>query len=110
MVSIRFKNGAVGTLNTFGNASRHDERVAIHGNKGCLVFHLHQWGIRSVLLNDEPIEIPKRIRESSPDAEFFKWIRNGGKGYEPPDFALQVSRLTEAVYKSVAGKRPVKVR
>ncbi|MDP6117672.1 MAG: Gfo/Idh/MocA family oxidoreductase [Planctomycetota bacterium] len=110
VVSIRFKNGAVGTLNTFGNASRHDERVAIHGNKGCLVFHLHQWGIRSVLLNDEPIEIPKRIRESSPDAEFFKWIRNGGKGYEPPDFALQVSRLTEAVYKSVAGKRPVKVR
>jgi predicted dehydrogenase len=110
VVSIRFENGAVGTLNTFGNASRHDERIAIHGSKGCLVFHLHQWGIKSVLLNDEPVEIPNRIRESSPDADFFKWIRNGGKGYESPDFALQVSRLTEAVYKSVEQQKPVKVR
>lgn len=110
VVSIRFKNGAVGTLNTFGNASRHDERIAIHGSKGCLVFHLHQWGIKSVLLNDEPIKIPHRIRESSPDAEFFKWIRTGCKGYESPNFALQVSRLTESVYESVKQKKPVKVR
>lgn len=108
-VNVRFKGGAMGSLNTLGNAGRHDERIAIHGSKGCLVFHLHQWGVKSVLLNDEPVEIPPRIEETTPDAAFFKLIRNGGKGYSPPDFALQVARLSEAAYRSASGKKPVKV-
>ena len=109
VVSVRFKGGAVGTLNTLGNASRHDERIAIHGSEGCLVFRLHQWRIQSVLLNDEPVTIPSRVKETSPDEAFYKWIRNGGKGYELPDFALQVARLSEAAYRSVDEKRPVRV-
>ena len=43
------------------------------------------------------------------DEAFFGMIRNGGKGYEPADFALQGARLSEAAYRSVAGKKPVKV-
>ena len=109
VVNIKFKGDAVGTLNTFGNALVHDERIAIHGSKGCIVFHLHQWRVRDVLLNGEPLKIPARIRETSPDQAFFKWIRNGGKGYETPDFALQVARVSEAAYKSVDAKMPVKV-
>ena len=109
VVNVRFGNGALGTLNTFGSASRHDERIAIHGSEGCIVFHLHQWGVKSMLLNDEPVEIPKRIKEGSPDAAFFRWIRNGGKGYETADFALQVARLSEAAYKSLERKKPVRV-
>lgn len=109
VVNIRFKGGAVGTLNTFGNALVHDERIAIHGSKGCIVFHLHQWKIRDVLLNGEPIRIPSRIRQTSPDEAFFKWIRNGGKGYEAPDFALQVARVSEAAYKSVQAGKSVRV-
>ncbi len=109
VANVRFKGGAVGTLNTLGNASRHDERIAIHGSEGCLVFRLHQWRIQSVLLNDEPVTIPSRVKETSPDEAFYKWIRNGGKGYEPPDFALQVARLSEAAYRSVDQKRPVRV-
>ena len=109
VVNVRFKGGALGTLNTLGNAARHDERIALHGSEGCIVFHLHQWALHDVLLNDEPLKIPARIKEDSPDAAFFRWIRNGGKGYEPPDFALQVARLSEAAYRSVREKRPVKV-
>lgn len=109
VVSVRFKGGAVGTLNTFGNARNHDERLAIHGSKGCIVFHLHQWELISVLVNNEPMEIPARIKESSPDAEFFKRIRNGGKGYEPPVFALQVAKLSEAAYKSWERRQPIRV-
>ena len=108
VVNVRFKGGAVGTLNTFGNASRHDERLAIHGSEGCIVFYLHQWQVKSVLVNDEPMSIPARIRDSSPDAAFFRNIRSGGKGYEPPEFAFQVARLSEAAYKSAAQKKPVK--
>ena len=109
VVNVRFKGGALGTLNTFGNAARHDERIAIHGSDGCIVFHLHQWRVAEVLLNDEPLKIPARIKEDSPDAAFFRAIRSGGKGYEPPHFALQVARLSEAAYRSVQEKRPVKV-
>lgn len=109
VVNVHFKGGALGSLNTFGSASRHDERIAIHGSEGCLVFHLHQWQIKAVLLNDQPLEIPPRIREDNPDAAFFRWIRNRGKGYEQPWYALEVARLSEAAYKSAKLGRPVKV-
>ena len=109
VVNVQFKNGALGTLNTFGNARLHDERVAIHGSEGSLVFHLHGWKVKSVRLNDERIKIPARVKDQSPDAAFFQWIRSGGKGYEKPDFALQVARLSEAAYKSIDRKKPVKV-
>ncbi|MCZ6632804.1 MAG: Gfo/Idh/MocA family oxidoreductase [bacterium] len=109
VVNVRFKGGASGTLNTFGNAGCHDERIAIHGSKGCIVFHLHRWQVKSVLVNDRPMKVPARIKERTPDEAFFGMIRNGGKGYEPADFALQVARLSEAAYRSVAGKKPVKV-
>ena len=110
VVNLKFKSGALGTLNSFGNASRHDERLAISGSEGSLVLHLHQWRVKSFLLNDEPVDIPSRIGHGTPDQTFFNWIRNGGKGYEKQDFALQVSRLTEATYRSAERKQPVKVR
>ena len=107
---VRFGNGAIGTLTTTGDASRHDERLAVSGGEGSLVLHLHQWRVRSMLLNDEPVDLPKRIQPSTPDAAFFRWIRNGLRGYEPQDFALQVARLTEAAYRSAEENRPVRVR
>jgi predicted dehydrogenase len=110
VVSIRFDNGAVGTLNFIGNTARHDERLAIHGSDGCLVYQQHQWRMQSVQLNGEEAQIPAKYKDSSPDAAFLKYIRTGGKGYEPPTFAVEVARLTEAAYKSAeAGGKPVKV-
>ena len=109
VVAVRFDGGAYGTLNTFGNASRHDERIAIHGSEGSLVFHLHQWHVKSVLLNDEPLSIPGRIQEDTPDDAFFRMIRNGGKGYELPHFALAVSQVSEAAYQSITAGKPVQV-
>ena len=107
-LNIRFSNGALGSLHFTGSADRHDERLAIQGDAGCVVFHLHQWGIREVLLNGEPLAVPARIKEQSPDASFLRWMR-GGKGYEEADFALQVARLTEAAYKSADLNRTVRV-
>ena len=109
-VVVDFSNDAIGTLTTTGNAARHDERLAISGSEGSLVLHLHQWQVRSMRLNDEPVELPKRIKPSTPDAALFRWIRNGLAGYEPQDFALQVSRLTEAAYRAAEESRPVNVR
>ncbi len=107
---VRFANDAIGTLNTTGNASRHDERLAISGSEGSLVLHLHQWGVRSMLLNDEPVELPKRIKPSTPDAAFFVWMRNGLRHYETQDFALQVSRLAQAAYRSAEENGPARIR
>ena len=109
VVNVQFKGGAVGTLNTFGNAAVHDERIAIHGSTGCIVFHLHQWGIKSVLVNDKPMVVPKRIKADTPDDAFFRMIRNGGQGYELPHFALAVAQVSEAAYVSVKKGKPTKV-
>jgi predicted dehydrogenase len=110
VVSIRFDNGAIGTLNFIGNTALHDERLAIHGDAGCLVYQQHQWRMQSVLLNGEPAKIAAKYKESSPDAAFLHHIRTGGKGYESPVFAVEVAHLTEAAYKSAkAGGKPVRV-
>ena len=109
VLNVRFEGGALGTISTFGNAIEHDERIAIHGAEGSIVFHLYKWHVKAVLVNDEPMTIPDRIRETTPDAAFFDWIRSGGKGYEAPDFALQVARLSEAAYRSLESKSPVTV-
>ena len=109
-VVVRFEGGAIGTLTTTGNASRHDERLALSGTKGSLVLHLHQWQMRSMLLNDEPVAPPKRIAPDTPDAALFRWARNGLRGYEAPHFAVQVARLTEAAYRSAAEGKPAAVR
>ncbi len=107
---VRFAGGAVGTLAAIGNAARHDERLAISGSDGSLVLHLHEWQVRSMLLNDEPVELPKRIAPSTPDAAFFGWMRNDLRNYETQDFALQVARLTEAAYRSARAGQPARVR
>ncbi len=109
VVNVEFEGGVLGSLSTFGDTAGHDETVAIHGSKGCMVFHIHQWQMKAALLNGEPMNVPASIKEDSPDAAFCRMIRNRGKGYEVPDFALQVSRMSEAVYKSAEQKRPVKV-
>lgn len=107
---VRFAGGAVGTFATLGNAARHDERLAIAGSKGSLVLHMHGWRLRSVLRDDEPVTPPKRIKPSTPDAALFRAMRYGLRGYEAPDFALQVSRLTDAAYRAAASGQTVRLR
>lgn len=109
-VTVEFEGGAVGTLTTIGNARTHDERLAIAGSEGSLVLHLHQWQVRSMLHNDAPVDLPETIASQTPDGAFFGHIRAGLAGYEPPTFALQVARLTEAAYRSAADNAPVGVR
>ncbi len=107
---IRFRGDAIGTLATIGDAKHHDERLSIAGSEGSLVLHLHQWRVRSMLLNDEPVQPPKRIAASTPDAALFRWARRGLADFEAPDFALEVARLTDAAYRAAEEGKPVAVR
>ena len=110
VLSAVCKNGAQLSLSYVGCTPRHDERLAIHGSKGVLVLQKHQWQVGQPFLNGEPLSIPARIKEDTPDAALLRWIRNGGKGYEPPAYALQVARLSDAVYKAAKQKKSVNVR
>ena len=51
----------------------------------------------------------RMFRRRRPIRHFFDLIRNDGVGYSPPDFALQVARLSEAAYRSASAKKAVKV-
>lgn len=109
VISIRFKNGALGSLDTIGSAALHDERIAIHGSKGSIVLDAYQWQAGPLIVNNEARDIPKRIRGDTPDEAFLGYLR-GKKGYVRPDFALQVANLSAAVYKSAATGKVAHVR
>ena len=109
-VVVCFGGGAVGTFATLGNAERHDERIAIAGSGGSLVLRMHGWRFRSMLLNDEPVEPPKRLRPSTPDAALFRFMRQRRRVFETPEFAVQVARLTDAAYRAAASGETVRLR
>lgn len=108
--NIFFEGGAVGSLTTVGNAKRHDERLMLSGTEGSLVLHMHQWQMKSLLLNDEPVQVPRRIRAKTPDAAFLDAIRKGVDSIEPASYAFQVAQLTDAAYKSAAENKPISIR
>jgi predicted dehydrogenase len=110
LASIRLDNGAPAAVTLLGTTKKHDERFSVHGSKGCIVLHMYGWRVKSALFNDEPMRIPARIRDRTPDAVFYGWIRSGGKGYQPPRLAVDTIRLTEAIYRCAALGRPVKLR
>lgn len=109
LVQVRFDNGALGQLSTFGAVGRHDERLSIFGTKGTLVMHMHQWRFRSMLLDDEPVAIPRRVVDATPLEAFLAQIRNGGRGYEPATAALAAVRLTAAAYRSAERGEPIRI-
>ena len=110
VLSAVCENGAQLSLSYVGCTPRHDERLAIHGSEGVLVLQKHQWQVGQPFLNGEPLSIPARIKDDTPDAALLRWIRNGGRGYEPPTYALHVARLGDAVYKAAKQKKSVRVR
>ena len=62
-----------------------------------------------MLINGEPLQVPKRVVEDTPDAALLRWIRNGGKGYERAEFAVEVAKFTAAAYKSAEKGTPVRI-
>ncbi len=110
VMHVAFEGGAAGTLSTFGEAGRHDERLAIVGSRRSLVLRMHEWRFKELLVDDEPVVPPRRVRNSTPDHDFLAMVRNGGRGYEPPVYAVHVAKLTAAAYRSAAAGAPSAVR
>lgn len=109
VVSIRFENDSLCSLSFFGHALRHEECISIHGSKGCIILRAKQWKPEPLLLDGEETPVPARLKPGSPDAAFVQWIRTGGKGYAPPDTAVQTVKLAEKIYQSAREGKPVAV-
>ncbi|HTL52434.1 MAG TPA: Gfo/Idh/MocA family oxidoreductase [Planctomycetota bacterium] len=111
VVAIRCKGGALGNLTTIGSALLHDEVLTIHGDKGTLGLHQHQWKALEIWLNGQILEIPKNVPNDTPDVSFLQWVIGKNlKAYEAPIYALQVARLSEAVYASAKKGKTIKVK
>lgn len=103
--TLRFKEGAVGSLNIVGKAPRGSfvEKYAVIGEKGGMFYDegkivLHRDGA-------EP-EVPQLPpADHNPDKNFIRAIRGEEEVSVPGEYALRVLQLTEAIYQD-AGYRP----
>ena len=107
---MQFDGGTLGSISTVGNAGRHDESLMISGSEGSLLLRMHNWQVQPLLLNNEQVDVPRRIRSTTPDAAFLAGIRKGTDSVESPEYALAVAHLTAAAYKSIQDNKPVSIR
>jgi predicted dehydrogenase len=110
-VSVRFTNGAVGTVAVIGDAPTWWEDISIIGDKGAL--HLRdrlgltqQLGMRDaqMVVNADSLGSP------SVALDFIRAVQGRNEPVAPAECGLRVIELTEAAWKSAAqGGKPVKV-
>jgi len=110
VLGVEFENGAIGGLTFLGNTKRHEEIITIHGSEGCITFRQSEWKMREVLMNNEPLTIPARVKGRAPSKVLFDWMRTNGKGYSLPWVAVDTIRLTEGAYASAEAGAPVKLK
>ena len=110
-VSVRFTNGAVGTLTVIGDAPAWWEDISIVGDEGA--FHIRQGeGItQQVGFRDAQMAVKAdRLGSESVSFDFIRAVKGEGEPVAPAECGLRVIELTEAAWKSAAaGGKPVAV-
>jgi predicted dehydrogenase len=110
-VSIRFTNGAVGTITVIGDAPRWWEDISIIGDQGA--FHIRQGaGLTQQLgFRDAQMTVnADALGSDSVSLDFVRAIQGKNEPVAPAECGLRVIELTEAAWKSAAqGGKPVKV-
>jgi predicted dehydrogenase len=108
-LSIRFDGGALGTLATVGQVKNHSEYFALHGTEGTLEIRHYNWKVEQFLLNGQQVEVPATLEGEHPCQAFIRWISRGEK-YEPPLYAIEVARITEAAYASAKKAKHIVIK
>jgi predicted dehydrogenase len=107
-LSMRFENGALGSLSIIGNAPGWWEDHTIVGSKGA--FYL-RYGAELVqqdaLGRKKAVKLPKYTK--NPDGNFVDAILGRDVVQTPPECGLRVIEVTEAAWKSAATGKPVRV-
>jgi len=106
--SIRFSNGALGTLTVCGDAQAWREEFTIWGDKGSIFL---RDGKITFVDRDGGRMVAEEVRGgSTPDANFVMSILGKEQVQSPFEAGLAVTRLTEAAYRSAAANgAPVSV-
>jgi predicted dehydrogenase len=120
-ISLRFRNGAMGTLSIIGNAPGGMwEDITIYGSKGSVYYRTagikgeavrfqQRWFDRA-----EALTVPLLPPASDPETNFIDAIKGRAEVQSPPECGLRVIELTEAAWRSartgqVADVQPVEL-
>ncbi|HEV2122684.1 MAG TPA: Gfo/Idh/MocA family oxidoreductase, partial [Chloroflexota bacterium] len=108
-ISLRFKNGAMGTISVIGHAPGGMwEDITIYGSKGSIYYResgvkgeprrfQQRWFDRSDVVTD-----PQLPEGSDPDTNFINAIKGRDEVQSPPICGLRVIELTEAAWRSAS--------
>lgn len=109
-IALRFKEGAEGCISIIGDSPvDFMESYIFLGNRG--VVTLDERGLRLIESGGPYIlEAFRYPATKSPDQGFVDTILGRCENPAPPVCGLRVAQLTDAVYKAISERRPVKVR
>ncbi len=107
-LSMRFENGALGSMSIIGNAPSWYEDHTIVGSKGAFYLRqglplLQQDAVGKIM----KVKLPKYTK--NPDSNFVDCILGKDVPQTPPECGLRTIEVTEAAWKSAASGKPVKV-
>ncbi len=110
-LSLRFRNGALGTVAVVGNspASGIWEDITIWGTKAVVYIRRGELFYKTQHSN-EVYEVNNLPGSTTPDQNFIDAILGRDQVQVPPECGLRVIELTEAAWASAAGGQPVKVK
>lgn len=107
-VSLRFTNGALGTLSIIGDSPMWWEEFTVWGDQGALLYRNGKI-MQQTHGATEMTEVTELPPDSTPDRNFVDAILGRDEVRVPPECGLRVIELTEAAWKSAELGRPVKV-
>jgi len=106
--SIRFTNGAHGTLSIIGNSPMWWEEFSIWGTKGTLLYR-NGTVLQRSYDDEEMVEVSDFPPDSTPDQNFVDAVLGRDEVRVPPECGLAVIELTEAIWRSAETGSIVKV-
>lgn len=107
-VSLRFTNGALGTLSVIGDSPMWWEEFTVWGTEGAILYRNGKIMQRAYGAADMT-EVTQLPGDSTPDRNFVDAILGRAQVQVPPECGLRVIELTEAAWKSAEWGRPVRV-
>ena len=106
-ITVRFKNGAQGTISIIGHSPFWWEDFSIWGPNAALLYRngmLHYQAVGEKMI--EPDALPEG---SNPDCNFVNAILGKEEVQSPPECGLKVIELTEAAWRSAKEGKPVRI-
>ncbi len=97
--TVKFTNGALGTLSVIGNAPRWHEDITFYGSQGAIYIRQGQPLIHQDAMG-QPVDTTDIGESSSPDRNWIEAILGRAEVEVPPQCGLAVIELTEAAWES----------